>query len=67
MFWTAAIAVAIPLVSVNAVCQKCERIREENARKAKDQNWVFYEDWEKMQKEESVSESDRSVDPEDKE
>lgn len=32
-------------LSVNANCQKCERVREENARKAKDQDWVFYEDW----------------------
>lgn len=31
--------------SATAVCQKCVRIRAENEEKAKDQTWVFYEDW----------------------
>ena len=33
------------LVAEKAPCQKCERVREANALKSKDQNWVFYEDW----------------------
>lgn len=44
-----------PLASTYAVCQKCERVREENARKAKEQNWEFYEDWQEMQKDGSES------------
>lgn len=36
---------ALPLCASDGVCQKCVRIREENALKAKDQKWVFYEEW----------------------
>lgn len=37
------------MAGADRVCQKCERIRKENAEKAKDQTWVFYEDWQKQE------------------
>lgn len=39
------IVCATAIDASEAACPKCVVIRKANAEKAKDQTWVFYEDW----------------------